>query len=77
MTGKAYVEQSQLGWNVLFRGFWTVSWREAHELVYDARNIREPTDTGEAWIGRVLRWFFELLTRRISRGRTENTIGHC
>jgi len=55
MTGKAYVEQSQLGWNVLFRGFWTVSWREAQESVYDARNIREPTDTGEAWIGRALR----------------------
>ena len=48
LTGKAYVEQTQLGWNVLFRGFWTVSWREAQESVYEARNIREPTDTGTA-----------------------------
>jgi len=60
LTGKAYVEQTQLGWNVLFRGFWTVSWREAQESVYEARPIREPTDTGAAWIIRAISWFFAL-----------------
>lgn len=60
LTAKAYVEQTQLGWNVLFRGFWTVSWRAAQEAVYRARTIREPSDNGEAWIGRAISWFFEL-----------------
>jgi hypothetical protein len=27
LVDQAYVEQTSLGWNLLFRGFWTISWR--------------------------------------------------
>lgn len=31
LTARAYEEQTNLGWNVLFRGFWSHSWRLAQE----------------------------------------------
>ena len=34
----AYQEQSSLGWNVLFRGFWSSSWRLAQEHQFQRMN---------------------------------------
>jgi hypothetical protein len=34
LVHKAYVEQTSLGWNLLFRGFWTISWRTAQEYEF-------------------------------------------
>jgi hypothetical protein len=31
---RAYVEQTSMGWNLLFRGFGTVSWRTAQEYEF-------------------------------------------
>ena len=34
LISRAYNEQTSLGWNVLFRGFWSISWRQAQELEF-------------------------------------------
>ena len=51
MTGRlikhAYCEQEALGKNVLFRGFWTKSWRRAQEEEFITMRGREIHDTGE------------------------------
>jgi hypothetical protein len=56
---KAYVEQTSLGWNVLFRGFWTSSWRLAQEEQFRMYRSRELNDTGERWAANAQMWFFE------------------
>jgi hypothetical protein len=56
---KAYKEQTSLGWNVLFRGFWTTTWRIAQEAQFSMYQSRELQDTGEQWSARAQRWFFE------------------
>jgi hypothetical protein len=38
---RAYVEQISLGWNLLFRGFWTISWRTAQEYEFFHCSLRE------------------------------------
>jgi hypothetical protein len=36
LISRAYIEQRSLGWNVLFRGFWPISWRHAQEYEFAA-----------------------------------------
>ena len=60
LTARAYTEQSALGWNVLFRGFWAKSWRLAQEAQYRLKKCSERQDTGEQWSVRVQLWFIEL-----------------
>ena len=60
MIAKAYSEQSSLGWNVLFRGFWTSTWRRAQELEFQKLICRDRQDYGDRWAGRAQLWFFEL-----------------
>jgi len=57
---RAYNEQSLLGWHVLFRGFWTHSWRLAQEEQFRRYNSRDPEDTGDRWAARAQLWFYEL-----------------
>ena len=59
LIGKAYAEQTLLGWNVLFRGFWVNTWRLAQEEQYRMNRSRELQDTGENWSARAQTWFFE------------------
>jgi hypothetical protein len=61
LVHKAYDEQTSLGWNLLFRGFWTISWRTAQE--YEFSNNTRPrgfTDNGASWAGRAQTWMFDL-----------------
>ena len=60
LTGRAYAEQTALGWNVLFRGFWSHSWRLAQEVEFHTKQCYERTDTGKQWSTAVHVWFFEL-----------------
>ena len=55
----AYAEQTALGWNVLFRGFWVTSWRLAQEEQFRMYRSREVKDTGEIWAARAQLWFFD------------------
>jgi hypothetical protein len=57
---KAYVDQTALGWNVFFRGFWVSTWREAQEAQFSTQRSREVQDTGERWSAKAQTWFFEL-----------------
>ena len=57
---KAYVEQTSLGWNVLFRGFWVTTWRLAQEEQFSMYRSRELQDTGERWSARAQTWFFDM-----------------
>jgi hypothetical protein len=61
LVHKAYVEQTSLGWNLLFRGFWTISWRTAQDYEF-SNNItnRGFTDNGASWAGRAQTWMFDL-----------------
>ena len=64
LTAKAYLDQTLLGWNALFRGFWASSWRLAQEHQFTCYPIREKHDTGDRWAGLAQSWFislFELL----------------
>jgi hypothetical protein len=58
---KAYVEQTSLEWNLLFRGFWSISWRTAQEYEFSNSTLhRGFADNGESWAGRAQMWMFEL-----------------
>ena len=57
---KAYVEQTSLGWNVLFRGFWVTTWRLAQEEQLIMYGSRELQDTGDRWSARAQIWFFDM-----------------
>jgi hypothetical protein len=59
-TARAYSEQSALGWNVFFRGFWSTSWRFAQDAYFHTVPIRSKVDNAEVWTGRALAWFFAL-----------------
>ena len=59
MIRQAYCEQSSLGWNVLFRGFWSNSWRLAQEEQFRMNFSCEAQDTGERWAARAQSWFFD------------------
>jgi hypothetical protein len=56
---QAFEEQSTLGWNVFYRGFWTSTWRMAQEA-YGAKVGKNGSfETGESWSGKALNWFFD------------------
>jgi ribonuclease HI/exonuclease III len=74
---QAYDEQTSLGWNVLFRGFWSISWRLAQEEQFRMYRSREVQDTGEIWASNAQMWFyetFELLWAQ--RNEAEHGIDH-
>ena len=56
---QAYMEQTSLGWNVLFRGFWSTSWRLAQEEQFRMQRSRERQDIGELWAASAQVWFFD------------------
>ena len=56
---RAYSEQTGLGWNVFFRGFWTISWREAQDAYWTSTGRSDVFSTGESWSGKVQGWLFE------------------
>jgi hypothetical protein len=61
LVHKAYVEQTSLGWNLLFRGFWTISWRTAQEYEYShCQFTLEFQHNGASWAGRAQMWMFDL-----------------
>ncbi len=60
LTSIAFYEQSQLGWNTLFRGFIPKSWRLAQEAQFLLYHIRDPQDTGERWSCKLQLWFIHL-----------------
>jgi len=60
LTAQAYTEQGEIGWNVLFRGFWAASWRSAQEAEFDSKRFREKQDRSDLWMGRAISWFFDL-----------------
>jgi ribonuclease HI len=61
LVHKAYVEQTSLGWNLLFRGFWSISWRKAQEYEFSNSPFhRGHTDNGESWASRAQTWMFDL-----------------
>jgi hypothetical protein len=61
LVHKAYVEQTSLGWNLLFRGFWSISWRTAQEYEFSHSTLqRERSDNGESWASRAQVWMFDL-----------------
>jgi hypothetical protein len=58
---RAYVEQTSLGWNLLFRGFWTISWRIGQEYEFSHNAFqRGCQDNGASWAGRAQTWMFDL-----------------
>ena len=59
-VAQAYSELSRLGWNVLFRGFWTSTWRRAQDIEFNKLICRDKQDYGDRWAGRAQLWFFEL-----------------
>jgi hypothetical protein len=59
LVRQAYKEQTTLGWNSLFRGFWVKSWRLAQEEQFRMYRSREMSDTGERWAARAQMWFFD------------------
>ena len=60
LVAAAYSEQTSLGWNAFFRGFWTTKWRLAQEAHLNIITDRGPYDTGESWSGKAQNWFFDL-----------------
>ena len=61
LVHQAYVEQTSLRWNLLFRGFWTISWRKAQEYEFSHSPFaRGHTDNGISWAGRAQAWMFNL-----------------
>ena len=59
LVRQAYAEQTALGWNALFRGFWVTSWRLAQEEQFRMYRSREVNDTGERWAATAQLWFFD------------------
>ena len=60
LIAQAYTDQTTLGWNVLFRGFWVKNWRLAQEEQFQLYHSREWQDTGDQWSGSAQMWFIEL-----------------
>jgi hypothetical protein len=61
LVRRTYVEQTSMGWNLLFRGFWTISWRTAQEYEFSHGTLqRRFTDNGASWAGRAQMWMFDL-----------------
>jgi hypothetical protein len=61
LVPKAYEEKTSLGWNLLFRGFWSISLRKAQEYEFSHSPLhRGRTDNGESWVSRAQAWMFDL-----------------
>ena len=60
MVANAYCNQGEIGWNLLFRGFWASAWRCAHEYSLNCSPAREKFDSGERWAGKAQTWFIDL-----------------
>jgi hypothetical protein len=61
LVQKAYVEQTSLGWNLLFRGFWTISWRTAQDQFFTQNtNLVGPRNTGAQWASQAQGWAFDM-----------------
>ena len=60
LIAAAYTDQTLLGWNVLFRGFWAKNWRLAQEEQFRLYHSRERQDTDDCWSGRAQMWFIAL-----------------
>ena len=60
LVAQVYAEQTELGWNVLFRGFWTNKWRQAQEEVFNNMQGRTRQDTGERWAAKAQKWYYDL-----------------
>jgi hypothetical protein len=60
LTARAYDEQTSLGWNVLFRGFLSISWRHAQAAYFATLPGRKIHDNEEVWAGKAHLWFYEL-----------------
>ena len=61
LVRRALAEQTLLGWSSFFRGFWTDSWRIAHQYCYEHHPPTIPARlTGERWSGKAQRWFYSL-----------------
>ena len=55
---QAFEEQSALGWNAFYRGFWTSTWQLAQEAHWAKCGKTSGFDTGESWSGKAQNWFF-------------------
>ena len=60
LVAQAYEEQTELGWNVLFRGFWTTTWQAAQEEAYKSMRNRTIHDTSERWATKAQLWYYAL-----------------
>ena len=51
LIAAAYKDQTLLGWNMLFWGFWAKNWRIAQEEQFRLYRSREHQDTSDRWSG--------------------------
>jgi hypothetical protein len=51
LVRKAYIEQTSLGWNLLFRGFWSISWRKGRHRTMNSQ--RAPITGGTQIMAKV------------------------
>ena len=63
----AYQEQSEIGWNLAFRGFFSHSWRAAQEiyLAHESSRGEEPcryARDGTMWMASLVSWIFDTFT---------------
>ena len=62
---RAYLEQTCLGWQTFFRGFWSVTWGKAHDAHIRAQDLTEQREhhksrrlTGDIWAAKAQHWIF-------------------
>jgi hypothetical protein len=76
LVGRAYSEQTLLGWSSFLRGFRAASWRKAQEAEF--RNLPpwmlEKRDRGDAWSGWTITWFITFF-EKIWKLRNETQFG--
>ena len=67
LVARAYQEQTDIGWNFVFRGFLSQSWDDAQEF-YLAQEHAKGVDIGRGawdgtmWMASVISWIFEMFT---------------
>jgi ribonuclease HI len=73
---QAYAEQTSMGWNVLFRGFWSSTWSKAQDRHYDDRRYADNNKmSGDIWLGRTISYFFESVFEPIWELRNKSNAG--
>jgi hypothetical protein len=60
MVKFAIAAQSDLGWNVLFRGFLPDNWRKAQAYYQESLGPRDGSITSEKWTCNLLEWIYDL-----------------